>query len=188
MKELLNVLQELHPLTPNLITHLSKKLIPRTLNRKQFLIQPGDPLKEIWFVRKGLIRCYQIADGREISTNFINEGNIVASADNFFRQKPSTGYIKAIEKTFLVGLKTQELEKICQRYSEFNIICRKLLIQSYLKSEQQSAILRLAKAMNKYNAMLTLHPHLVLRIPSRYLASYLNISEGTISRIRKGKY
>ena len=75
-----------------------------------------------------------------------------------------------------------------KHFPEFNIIARVLSIKSYMLSEQRLDFIRRKQAAARYNNMLEFFPELVLRVPAKYIASYLSISVETLSRIRSRKY
>jgi len=187
MKELLSLLNEIHPVSPALHQYLSQNLKSLAVEKKQFLLSAGQISRHIYFVSKGLLRCYYIQDEQEVCSNFLREGDIV-SASSFFLQNESHEYIQAIESSALWYLYFDELQYIYKNFPEFNVIARVLSIKSYLLSEQRLIFIRMKQAPDRYSSMLQYFPELVLRVPSKYLASYLGISVETLSRIRGSKY
>lgn len=188
MKELLSVLNNIHPLSPPLHSFLSLHLRTISIEKKQYLLNAGQISRHIYFIRKGLLRCYYIQDEQEISSKFLKEGDIIVSASSFFLQKQSAEFIQAIEDSTLWYLCYDELQYIYKHFPEFNTIARVLSVKSYLLSEQRLNFIRMKQATDRYATMLEHFPELVLRVPSKYLASYLNISVETLSRIRGNKY
>ena len=127
-------------------------------------------------------------DGHEVCSKFLKEGDIIVSASSFFLQKESHESIQAIENSVLWHICYDELQHIYKHFPEFNTIGRMLSIKSYLLSEQRLNFIRMKQASDRYSLMLENFPELVLRVPAKYLASYLSISVETLSRIRSNKY
>ena len=152
------------------------------------MLTAGDPSRYIYFIRKGMLRCYHMENGDEICSMFIKEGDIFTSVSSFFLQKKSNGFVQAIEDSHIWYLDYEELQYIFKHFAESNIIARVLLMKSYLHSERRLNLIRMKQAAERYNNMLMFFPNLVLRVPAKYLASYLGISAGTLSRIRGKKY
>lgn len=188
MKELLSLLHNIHPLSTELHQYLSQILKTQTVDKRQFLLQAGHISRHIYFIKKGLLRCYYIQDENEVSSKFLKEGDIIVSATSFFLQKESTEFIQAIETSTVWFVCYDELQFMYRTFPEFNIIARVLSIKSYLLSEQRLNFIRMKQASHRYTQMLEHFPELVLRVPSKYLASYLSISVETLSRIRGHKY
>jgi CRP-like cAMP-binding protein len=188
MHELLSLLNEIHPLSPALNDYLSHTLRSAVIEKKQFLLSAGQVSRRIYFVDKGLLRCYYIHDEQEICSVFSKEGDIIVSASSFFLQKESHEYIQAIENSTLWHLGFDDLQYIYKNFPEFNVIARVLSIKSYLLSEQRLSFIRMKLSADRYNSMVKYFPDLILRVPSKYLASYLGISVETLSRIRGSNY
>ena len=188
MKELLSLFNNISPLSPSLQQYLSENLKTIILNKKDYLLQAGNVCRHIWFIKRGLLRCYYIQDEQEICSKFLKEGDIIVSASSFFLQKEANEFIQAIENATLWYICYDELQHIYKNFPEFNTIARVITTKSYLLSEQRISFIRMKQAADRYNLMLENYPDLVLRVPSKYLASYLSISEETLSRIRSNKY
>lgn len=187
MKELLPLLNNIHPLSPALRNYLSDKLKTEAIVKKEFLLQAGHISRRIYFIKKGLLRSYYIENGQEVCSRFLNEGDIV-SAYSFFLRKESNEFIQAIEDSVLYSVGYDELQFMYKHFPECNIIARILISKSWLLSEQRLNFMRMKQAPARYKSMLEFFPELVLRVPAKYMASYLNISVETLSRIRSRKY
>src|SRR5512147_2888996 len=116
MMELLSSLNEIHSLAPALHEYLSKTLKSTAIEKKQFLLSAGQINRHIYFVDKGLLRCYYIQDEQEVCSKFIKEGDIIVSASSFFLQKESHEYIQAIEDSDLWYLSFDELQYIYKNF------------------------------------------------------------------------
>src|SRR5262245_44029127 len=130
MKELLSLLNNIHPLSPALHQYLSQKLKTTTIEKKQFLLQAGQVNRHIYFIRKGLLRCYYIQNEQEVCSKFLKEGDIIVSASSFFLQKESYESIQALENAVLWSVCYDELQYIYKNFHEFNTIGRVLSIKS----------------------------------------------------------
>lgn len=182
------MLNNIHPLSPGLHQYLSQKLKSTTIAKKAFLLRPGQVSRHIYFIRTGLLRCYYIQNKQEVCSKFLKEGDIIVSASSFFLQKESYEAVQALENAVLWSISYDELQYIYKSFPEFNVIARVLSIKSYLLSEQRLNFIRMKNAADRYTSMLEHFPELVLRVPSKYLASYLSVSVETLSRIRSNKY
>ncbi len=188
MKEVISFLEQFHPLSTNLKDFLQQKLHNISIPRKQLLLRPGEAAHHIWFIRKGLFRSYYTNNNREVCSKFFRGGDIMLAASGFFLRKESEEFLEALEESAVAVITRDDLEFIYQHFPEFNLHARILLTQAFLQSEKRITLLRYNKAADRYKALMKEDPDLITRVASRHLASYLNISEGTISRIRAGKY
>ena len=148
----------------------------------------GHISRRIYFIKKGLLRCYHIDNGQEVCSKFLKEGDIIVSASSFFLQKESNEFIQAIENSVVWYICYDELQHMYKHFPECNIIARILISKSWLLSKQRLNFMRMKQAPARYKNMLEFFPELVLRVPAKYMASYLSISVETLSRIRSRKY
>lgn len=184
MEELLRYLEAIHPMSDELKQHLAGILKVREFPKKAYLLKAGHISKNICFIGKGLLRCFYIKDNHEVSSWFMKEGDVIVSVESFFAQKESYESIQALEDTLVFYITYAELQAIYRRYPEFNFIGRVLLEKYYMLSEQRLYSLRMQRSQERYDYLFQHHPDLLLRVPAKHLASYLGITEVTMSKIR----
>ena len=155
--------------------------------KKEFILKEGRICYNIYFVKKGLLRCYYFKDDKEICAWFMKETDIIFSVESFLNQVPSRENIQAIEDCTLYFIEYEELQYLYHHCPEFNFVGRVLTEKYYQLSEQRLYSLRMQKALERYNFILNHFPQIILRVPSKYIASYLGITEETLSRIRAFK-
>jgi CRP/FNR family transcriptional regulator, anaerobic regulatory protein len=184
MENLLLFLESIHPMSDGLKQHLASILKSMELPKKDFLLRAGHVSRNICFIANGLLRCFYIKDGDEVSSWFMKQGDVIVSVESFFAQKESYESIQALEDSVLYYITYEELQHLYRHFPEFNFIGRVLVERYYMLSEQRLYSLRMQRSQERYEYMLKYHPDLVLRVPMKYLASYLGITEETLSRIR----
>jgi CRP-like cAMP-binding protein len=187
MEKLLLYLNNIHPLSPGLIEHLQGILKVRELPRKAYLLKQGGICTSISFIEKGLLRCFYEKDEKEICSWFMKEGDVIISVESFFKQTVSYENIQALEECVLYYINYKELQNIYCRFPEFNFIARVLTENYYTLSEQRLYSIRMQRAQERYQYLINHFPEIIQRVPLKYIASYLSITEETLSRIRSRK-
>lgn len=114
----------------------------------------------------------------------MKEGDLIISVESFFQQKPSYESIQVLEDCTLIGIKYDELQEMYSRFPEMNFIARVLTEKYYTLSEQRLYSIRMLRAPERYKFLIDNFPVLIQRVPSKYLSSYLSVSEETLSRIK----
>jgi CRP-like cAMP-binding protein len=114
----------------------------------------------------------------------MKEGDIIVSVESFYQQKSSYESIQALEDCFITYIDHGELQYIYRHFEEFNYIGRVLTEKYYCQSEQRLYSMRMQRSQERYDYLLEHHPELVLRVAAKYLASYLGITEVTMSKIK----
>lgn len=184
MEELLKYLNSIHPLSDNLKEYLSKTLKPKNLAKKDFLLKAGHISRDICFINKGLLRCFYLIDDKEVSSWFMKEGDVAISVKSFFQQRESYESIQAIEQSMLHYITYDELQFVYNTFPEFNFVGRVVTSIYYSLSEDRLYAMRMQRANDRYAYLMQHHSELILRVPSKFLASYLGITEVTLSNIK----
>lgn len=184
MESLLHYLDSVHPLSEGLKEHLQAVLKVRTLPRKELLLRAGHVCRHIFFIEQGLLRCYYLKEEHEVCSWFMREGDVIISVESFFGQKPGYEYIQAIEDCTLYYIEYGELQAIYRDFPEFNYVGRVLTEKYYCRSEQRLYSLRMQRSHERYDHLMQHERELLLRVPAKYLASYLGITEVTMSKVR----
>lgn len=184
MERLLKLLQSIYPLSPDLVEHISKVLKTKEIAKKDFLLKAGHVSRNIYFIEKGLLRCFYYLRQQEISAWFMKEGDFVISVNSFFNQKPSKETIQALEDCELYYISYADLQYIYRTFMEFNFVGRVLTEKYYTLSEERLEFMRAQKAKVRYEYMLNNYPDLIQRIPDKFMASYLGITAIRLCNIR----
>ncbi|HEY2720134.1 MAG TPA: Crp/Fnr family transcriptional regulator [Chitinophagaceae bacterium] len=187
MEQFVSLLNRIHPLSSPLIQFFKEKIKTQNILKRQFLLKPGNVGREIYFIKRGLVRSYYIEGKQEVCSKFMREGDFIVSAPSFFEQKESYEFVQAVEDSQLLYLTYDELQYIYKNFTEFNLIGRILITKAYLLSEQRLFFMRMKQAPTRYKMMVEHFPQLILRLPAKYIASYLGIGEETLSRIRSSR-
>lgn len=186
MESLLQFLESVGFLSDSLKMHLASILKIKELSKKDYLLKAGHVCRSICFVETGLLRCFYIKGDTEVCSWFMKEGDVIISIESFFQQKESYESIQALEDCTLFYIDYNELQFIYRNFPEFNFIGRVLTEKYYILWAQQLYALRMQQAQERYNWLLGSFPELILRVPAKYIASYLGITEAHLSVI-KGK-
>jgi len=184
MNEAVQYLHAVYPLSDEVLSHLDSILKSRSLVKGEFLLKPGEVCENIYFIKKGLLRCYYLRGETEVSAWFMKEADVIVSVDSYYEQVPSYEYIQALEDCDLYYITFYEEDYIFQTYLEYNVIGR-LLTRKYLQVwNRQLRNIRMLSAAERYQELLNKEPELLLRVPLKYLASYLDMLPETLSRMR----
>jgi len=187
MSPFMNFLDHLTPLderTKNLVERSVRK---RKAKKRELLQQAGTVCKQFHFIEKGVARVYYYKDDKEVTAWFAFEGMIVSCIDSLFTGNLTNYYIEMLEDSVLYTVQYDIIEKSFLDYPMLERLGRILITDNYLLLDQRVRLIVSHTAEERYNLLLQQAPQALQRIPLNYIASYLNISQETLSRIR-GKY
>jgi CRP-like cAMP-binding protein len=185
MEELFKLLNSICPVTEDLREHIEKILKTRKLKEGDHLLKAGQICKNIFFIEKGLLRCYYLIDDAEINNWFMMENDVIISVKSFFAQVPSYEYIQAIEGDATVHyVSYEELYQAYQKYASFCLTGLILTQHYYMSAEDRLYALRMPTATQAYEFLKAQYPKIVGRVSAKYIASFLGISEQHFSKIK----
>ncbi|MBQ3769451.1 MAG: Crp/Fnr family transcriptional regulator [Prevotella sp.] len=159
-------------------------LVPKKYQKGEIILHEGEVCESIYWVAKGLVRQFYYKNGKELTEYMATEDNIVMSIESLFTDKPSTQQMVALEPTILFALPKRELEHEAVRNVNIQMLYRKILEESLIISQVHADMLRFESAQERYSKLVKRSPQLVLRAPLVYIASYLQMTPETLSRVR----
>jgi len=163
---------------------LESILVPMKFGKNEFILHEGDVATDIYWVVKGLIRQFYYKNGKELTEYMAIENTICMSIESLFKEKPSKMQIQAIEPTIIFALPKARLEHEAVRNTNIQMLYRKILEESLILSQIRADMLRFESAPERYAKLVKRSPQLVLRAPLVYIASYLQMTPETLSRVR----
>jgi len=163
---------------------LESILVPLKYAKNEMILREGETCTNIYWVVKGLVRQYYYKNGKELTEYMAAENTIVMCIESLFREQPTHLQIKALEPTIMIALPKAELEAVAMKSVNIQILFRKILEESLILSQHHADMLRFESAQDRYAKLVKNQPQLVLRAPLVYIASYLQMTPETLSRVR----
>ena len=159
-------------------------LVPMKFAKGERILNEGDTCEHIYWIVKGLARQYYFKNDKELTEYMATENTIMMSIESLFKEKPSMQIMQALEPTIIYAMPKNELEAVAMRSVNIQILYRKILEESLIISQQRADMLRFESAQDRYQKLVKSSPQLVLRAPLVYIASYLQMTPETLSRVR----
>lgn len=174
------------PLADELLDAYLDILKFRRVKKKQFLVQPGFPCKEQIYVLQGSLRAFFLDhEGKEQTFQFAIEDWYISDLRSHITGEPATIYVEALEDSLVALLPFTEFEALTDRYPRWQKIAR-VTAQRGFAYAQKRMIANLQKsAEDRYLEFIRSYPEIERRVPRHALASYLNMSQEYLSKIRK---
>ena len=154
------------------------------IKRNQDLQSIGHTCKTIYFINKGIARIYYYHNGVDITESFIFENNIIARVESLFTGKPSRKAIQVLEDSEIVAIDATQLFDLYDTYPETERLFRKIFEAGYVDTVNRMEAIQFHTAEERYTLLIKEQPTLLQRVPLKHIASYLGITQVTLSRIR----
>ncbi len=163
---------------------LESILVPMKYAKNEMILREGETCTNIYWVVKGLVRQFYYKNGKEVTEYMATENNIVMCIESLFLEQPTHLQIKAIEPCVMIAIPKVDLEAVAMKSVNIQILYRKILEESLILSQIHADMLRFESAQDRYQKLIKRQPQLVLRAPLVYIASYLQMTPETLSRVR----
>lgn len=186
MKNIINALKAKSGMSDNSINELFIHSSVLKLPKKHILTSSFQKDKNFYFMEKGIARSYCVINGKEATSWFSMEGDIVFSTNNFYGNVKGYEYemIQLLENSILYAIPVKELETLYFNNIEIANWSRILHQDAFIANEKR-LISRLYKtAEERYIELLQTRPELFQRVNLGYIASYLGISQVTLCHLR----
>jgi hypothetical protein len=188
MEALFELFNSIYPMSNELEEYILKHLKRRKLKRKELLLKNGQINSVGSFLASGLLHCYYPINDKKITSWFLQENKLAISVQSFFSQKHSYECIEALEPCELFYLTHQEMETAYKTFLEFNYIIRVLVQNYYMLKEEHTRQLQIgSNTRERFDWFLKTFPDLIKCVPARHIATFLGVTEETLSRMRSQK-
>ena len=163
---------------------LESILVPMKFTKGQTILAEGEVCRNIMYIAKGLVRQFYFKKEKEVTEHMSVEGGIIMCIESLFKEEPTKLQVEALEPTIMYFLPKQRLEEVALHNVNIQILYRKILEESLIQSQIHADLVRFETAQDKYKRMCKLAPQVILRAPLVYIASYLQMTPETLSRVR----
>lgn len=182
-------IQRINPLSKDILEEVTLHLQHLEYPKNYFLLKQGRPCKYIWFLVQGAVRYfYTDEDGKDSNVWFSLDTDIITDAPSFVSQKPSNDSIQLVEDSELYAIERNSLYSLLQKHHSFALWYISLVEKNYVyQIEERISDLQFLNAKQRYEKLLAQFPNISNRISLGHIASYLNITQETLSRIRAGR-
>lgn len=156
------------------------------LEKGATLIKEGQYCKKIYYIEKGLGRSFYLKkDGKEVTQWFFGPDTFMSSADSFFNQTPSKYFLEVLDDAVLYSISHENINLLLAKYHKMEKLVRLLTIDMFGKFVDKLNAIQFQTARERYDYMIAEFPALVYQVPLSHIASYLGMTQETLSRIRR---
>lgn len=156
------------------------------VKKGDYFLREGKVANHYWFIQSGLVRSYAIdPSGKDISTNFYASGDLLIDWPSFFMRQPIRENIQAITDCVCWQLDFNTFQNLFHSIEAFREQGRANLVKSYFTLKNHTISIIADQAKERYLKLIKEKPELSQNVSLKHLASYLGITDTSLSRIRK---
>ena len=175
-----------HGLSEELAHALAARFAGRRFARGEHVMRAGQRDTSLYYIHEGVWRVYyQSSNGRQHNKAFVREGMFFVALSAYLEQTPLRFDVEALEDTEALSMPYVELERWMERDPRLAGSWRRYMQAHFVRHEAREAVLQLEDAAGRYLWFRERHPGLVDRVPLYHVASYLGLTNVTLSRVRR---
>jgi CRP-like cAMP-binding protein len=173
-------------LNPDEIDRITFAAIVHVLKPGEFFFQPGDIADKLGFVDYGVFRVY-LPGGEfaEATKYFMRKNQFMMELESFYNNSPATSGIQAVTEARLLSISRKDWTRLSEEIPKLFLLTKSLTEAALINKIRDNDFLSFGTAAQKYNEFVKRYPDLALSVPQQYIASYLQITPQSLSRIRK---
>lgn len=157
----------------------------KQVKRNTFLLCEGEVCKEFYYLYKGAIRTYFIdRTGREKTLYVMLDCTIGTAMTSFISQKPSFEVIEVLEDSEILSISYQDFYKLNKEIDNWRMLYQKILEMAFTFQTRKIETLVTLTAKQRYELLLKENPAFIQRLSNKVLATYLDVREETLSRLK----
>ena len=152
--------------------------------KKQTILEAGDLSDSVYFVIEGLVRIFYVKEEKEITNWFIKENMMFAATYSILTGNSNYSTYEALEETYVLKIKYDVLESFYTKYHTLEHLGRKIIEAYYGAFMKKTYDVLFLSAEERYQLFVKDHGDLLNSVPLRFVASFLGITQETLSRLR----
>ncbi|MEP5792063.1 MAG: Crp/Fnr family transcriptional regulator [Cyclobacteriaceae bacterium] len=159
---------------------------PVTFEKGEYLFTTGQVVRHYYILEEGFVRSFAIdTSGNDISTNFFSDGQIVIDWPAFFMHQSTSEYYQAMTRCTVWKIGFDRFQELFHSIADFREAGRARLVGSYFMMKKRHIEMITKSAQERYEELLKQQPEIVQQASLKHIASYLGITDTSLSRIRK---
>jgi len=178
------ILDKIYPLSDSSKLILKNHIVEFSFPKNKILISADKIEKDFYFIKKGIARTFVYTDGDETTFSFGKEGDTIISMKSYIAHQKGYENVELLEDCLVYKLNTQDIRKLYTENIEIANWGIKFAENELLKAEDRLLTRQFGTATNRYQILLKNYPNLLQRVQLGYIASYLGITQVSLSRIR----
>ncbi|KQN32601.1 cyclic nucleotide-binding protein [Pedobacter sp. Leaf41] len=186
MKQLFDFILRFGNLNQQQIDFIASKLLVVEIKKDDYFSEAGKISRQVGFITEGILRvCYYNNKGEEVTKYFIEENNLVVDLESFDNQICSSAYVQAVTDCKMMVFERKDWLELLQTIVGWDTIVHKIIARALMLKVERRSPLVSEDGTTRYLKFMEIYPTLVNRVPLSYIASYLGVTQSSLSRIRK---
>jgi CRP-like cAMP-binding protein len=176
----------LFPIKEEIVVKITASFSNFTLEKNTLLLDKNTISTKTYFLEKGYMRSYILnEENEEVTTNIYAAPCFVNDFLSFFKKQPTKEFYQTLTDCSFWETNLENVQNNFHNIPEFREFSRLLFVINYDKLNDRVIEMSSQKAETRYLNLLKQQPHIFQHIPLKIIASYIGVTDSSLSRIRK---
>jgi CRP-like cAMP-binding protein len=184
LQALITHFKQISILTASSEDALASLIQTHSIPKNQDIQQIGQTCKTLYFLKSGMARIYYFHAGNDVTEGFYGPFCLIARAESLFAGLPSKKAIQVLEDAEVWSISTKDLFTLYDSHRDIERLFVRLFELAYVQTIQRIENLQFHTAEERYQLLVKDQPEVLRRVPLKFIASYLGITQVSLSRIR----
>jgi len=183
---LVQFIQSIYPVPTPVAQTIANNFEPVQVAKNEFVLRQGQVCNNYIFVETGFLRAFTFDEvGNEVTTNFYGHNSTVFEVASYFRRIPTQENIQALTPCFGWQGNYEAFQVLFHTIPEFREFGRTVLVNGFVALKERMLVMINCSAEERYEQLLDSSPEIFQNASLKHIASYLGITDTSLSRIRK---
>jgi len=188
---LFDYLEHYHPLTEAFRRQLEEKLAVEEFDATAVVLQEGEIADKAWWIQRGYARGYyevtdDLGNSKQVTVGFWKPGVILTVSDSFFNRTPALHRVEFAARSQTLCISYEQFRELAAETEAANELAVKLTSAHYTETLDRSELLKLSPE-DRYRQFLDYYGAAIEQcFYLRDIASFLDMAQETLSRLRSG--
>lgn len=165
---------------------ISAQFTYKMIKKNEFFLREGRISDEYLFLENGFMRAFaHDIEGNDVTTNFCSGNQVVFEVFSFFNRTISKENIQALTDCEGHIISYKQLNTLFHELPEFREFGRHILVKEFSSLKMRMLSMITESAEERYERLMKTKPEILEYAPLKYIASFLGITDTSLSRIRK---
>ena len=188
MKNLINKIKNSISLSTEAEKYISSIAEEKSFSKGEVLIQEGQTVNKTFFVIHGSLRSFCVdKEGKEHTLQFAIQDWWISDFIAMYNHEPASLTVECITDATVIEFNAQKLTQIYLQFPEFELFQRKTLERHVVSLHKRILNQLQLTALERYNVFIEHYPNIEQHVPNYHIASYLGITQQSLSRVRAEK-
>jgi CRP-like cAMP-binding protein len=185
-KNLLDFIKQTFPVSDQNAASIAEHFQAVDYSKNQYFLKEGRVNSDYFFLEEGFMRAFTLdSNGDEVTTWFYSKNQVVFEVASYFKRIPSSENIQALTDCTGWVSHFDDLQALFHSMPEFREFGRRILVNGFVALKERTLNMIKLKAEERYELLLQTNPEIFQQVPLKLIASYLGITDTSLSRIRK---